>query len=78
MFTIPLEFGTISGTLEADCSIGIPGELFTGGTLLTLFIPGGATYLDFLRLLAPDAPALTTLPPTLNVGGGGAAEMFEL
>ena len=78
MFTIPLEFGTMSGTLEADGNIGIPGELFTGGTLLTLFIPGGATYLDFLRLLAPDPAALTILPPMLNDGGGGAAEMFEL
>ena len=78
MFTIPPEFGTISGTLEADGNIGIPGELFTGGTLLTLFIPGGATYLDFLRLLAPDPVALTMLPPMLNDAGGGATEMFEL
>ena len=77
MFTIPLEFGIIGGRLEVG-NIGIPGELLTGGTLLALFIPGGATYLDFLRLLAPDPVALTMLPPMLNDGGGGATEMFEL
>jgi hypothetical protein len=77
LFTIPLEFGIIGGRLEVG-NIGIPGELFTGGTLLTLLIPGGATYLAFLRLLAPDPAALTILPPMLNDGGGGAAELFEL
>ena len=66
------------GKLEADGDIGIVDELTFGGRLFTLFIPGGATYLDLRRLIPPPEPPLVggTLSPMLNTGGGVAPKLL--
>ena len=70
--------GTNMGKLEADGDIGMVDELILGGMLFTLFIPGGATYLDLRKLIPPPAfpPEGGPPSPMLNIGGGVIPELL--
>ena len=73
-----LESGVNIGKLEADGDIGMVDELIFGGMLFTLFIPGGATYLDLRKLIPPPAfpPEGGPPSPILNIGGGVIPELL--
>ena len=73
-----LESGVNIGKLDADGDMGIVEELIFGGMLFTLFIPGGATYLDLRKLIPPPAfpPDGGAASPIVKLGGGAIPELL--